>query len=99
MRCCLSRCDGSVGAVGGSTSIIFAFEPNTNLPIFFSAFAMALDSRESLCFVMLVGVVLEVSNGVASSGIGGVARGLVCAHGDMGNGCGLCGCCVLVGGL
>ena len=98
-RCRLSRCDGCAGTVGGSTSIIVAFEPNANLPRKVSALAMARDSRESRCFVVLVGVVLGGLNGVASGGMGGEAIGLVRVGGAIDCGGGLAGRWMMGGGV
>ena len=95
----MSRCDGSAGTVGGSISIIVVFEPNTNLPVNFSAFSMALDSKEILCLVVLVGFVLGELKGVASGGIGGVVMDLVRVEDALGGGGEVGGRCVMVGGL
>ena len=65
----------------------------------FSAFSITLDSRESLCFVVLVGFVLGRFNGVASSGIRGVVMGLMHVEGSLVDGGEVVGRCVLVGGL
>ena len=99
MGCRLSWCDGCAGAGGGSTSIIVAFEPNANLPVIYCALAIALASRDSLCFVVLVGVVFGGLNGVASGGIVGAAVGLERMDGALGGGLEIGGSGVMAGGL
>ena len=79
------------GAVGGTTSIMFTFEPNANLPIKLFALSMALDSIESMCAVMLVGLLLGGLKSVASGAILCIAGSVVFVGGGMVDDAGFCG--------
>ena len=80
--CCLSQWDVIAGAVEGSTSIMFAFELNVNLHITLLVLSMALDSSESICAVVLVGLMLGGLKVIASGDIVCIAGGAVFTGGS-----------------